>query len=69
MKSYKLIRRSFLQAIGAAAGLQAMLRNAEAQDAGAVSPSRFLVVHHPVGTVRTGWLCTGSGTNFTFSES
>jgi len=68
MKSYKLIRRSFLQAIGAAAGLQAMLRNAEAQDAGAVSPSRFLVVHHPVGTVRTGWLCTGSGTNFTFSD-
>jgi hypothetical protein len=68
MKSYKLLRRSFLQAIGAAAGLQAMLRNAEAQDAGAVSPSRFLVVHHPVGTIRTGWLCTGSGTNFTFSE-
>jgi len=68
MRSYKLARRSFLQAIGGAAGLQAMLRNAEAQDAGAVSPSRFLVVHHPVGTVRTGWLCQGSGTTFTFSE-
>src|SRR5438132_12942069 len=68
MTSYKIARRSFIESIGAAAGLCTLLRNTEAAAQGMVSPSRFLVVHHPVGTVRTGWLPTGSGTNFTFSE-
>jgi hypothetical protein len=69
MSRYKFARRSFLQLIGvAAAGLHTMLRNSEAAAQGMVSPSRLLVIHHPVGTVRTGWLPTGSGTNFTFSE-
>jgi len=68
MTPYRFARRSFLQSIGAAAGLYTLLRNAEAAAQGMVSPARLLVVHHPVGTVRTGWLCTGSGANFTFSE-
>jgi hypothetical protein len=68
MMRYQFARRSFLQSIGAAAGLYTLLRNTEAAAQGMTSPARFLVVHHPVGTIRTGWLCTGSGTNFTFSE-
>ena len=68
MMRYQFARRSFLQSIGAAAGIYTLLRNTEAAAQGMMSPARFLVVHHPVGTVRTGWLCQGSGTNFTFSE-
>lgn len=68
MMRYKFARRSFLQSVGAAAGLHTLLRNTEAAAQGMTSPARFLMVHHPVGTIRTGWLCTGSGTTFTFSE-
>ncbi len=68
MISYKLARRSFLQSIGAAAGLHRLLATTEAAAQGMSSPARLLVVHHPVGTVRSGWLCQGSGTTFTLSE-
>jgi hypothetical protein len=45
-----------------------MLKNVEGQAAGATSPPRLLVTHHPVGTIRNEWLPSGSGTGFTFSR-
>jgi len=66
--SYRIKRRNFLASVGGSLGLYAMLRNAEVKAAGATSPARFLVYHHPVGTIRRDWLCTGSGTNFTLSK-
>jgi hypothetical protein len=66
--SYRIKRRNFLSSVGGAAGLYAMLRNAEVSAAGASSPARLLVYHHPVGTIRNDWLCSGSGTDFTLSK-
>lgn len=68
MKSYSFSRRSFLGLIGASAGLHALLRNVEAQAVGAVSPSRLLLTHHPVGTIYNAWLPEGTTTDFTFSQ-
>jgi hypothetical protein len=67
MKSYRIARRNFIAWTGAAAGLHTLLRNTEAAAQGMTSPSRLLLTHHPVGTIRPMWLCTGSGTNFTYS--
>ena len=67
-KSYQFSRRSFLSSVGGAAGFVAMLKNVEGQAAGATSPPRLLVTHHPVGTIRNEWLPSGSGTGFTFSR-
>ena len=64
---YVTTRRNFLQG-GAATALAFWLRRAEAFAQGAVSPKRFLVIHHPVGTVRDNWLCKGSETDFTLSR-
>jgi hypothetical protein len=67
MSSYKFARRSFFAWTGAAIGLHTLLRNTEAAAQGMMSPRRLLLTHTPVGTVRPLWLCTGSGTTFTFS--
>src|SRR6185369_11954624 len=67
MKSYRFARRSFFAAVGGAFGLKILLRNIEAVAQGATSPPRFLLTHWPVGTVRTQWLPTGTGTGYTTS--
>jgi hypothetical protein len=64
---YVTTRRNFLYG-GAATALGFWLRRAEAFAQGAVSPKRFLVIHHPVGTVRDNWLCKGSETEFELSR-
>jgi hypothetical protein len=66
--SYRFKRRSFLASVGGALGLYAMLRNAEVKAQGMASPARLLVYHHPVGTIRNDWLCSGSGEDFTLSK-
>jgi hypothetical protein len=58
MTSYRFQRRSFLQAICAAAGLDVLLGTLEAVAQGATSPPRLLVTHWPVGAVTTGWAPT-----------
>jgi Protein of unknown function (DUF1552) len=65
MKSYRLARRSFLAAVGGAVGLKVMLRNFEAMAQGTSSPSRFLLTHFPVGTLRSKFLPTGTGSGYT----
>ncbi len=67
MRSYKFARRSFLAWTGAAVGLHALLRNMEAAAQGMGSPQRLLLTHTPVGTIRPLWVCSGAGTDFTFS--
>jgi hypothetical protein len=52
LSSYRLARRSFLAAVGGAAGLRIMLRNIEAAAAGAPPPPRFLMAFWPGGTVK-----------------
>lgn len=64
---YVTTRRNFLQG-GAATALAFWLRRAEAFAQGATSPKRFLVIHHPVGTIRQNWLCQGGETDFTLSR-
>ena len=64
---YVTTRRNFLYG-GAATALAFWLRRAEAFAQGATSPKRFLVIHHPVGTVRQNWLCQGGETDFTLSR-
>jgi hypothetical protein len=67
MSSYRMKRRSFLQSVGAATGLHALLRLTEARAAGQPAPKRFLVVFHPVGGVYDNWTCKGSAASFTLS--
>jgi hypothetical protein len=67
MRSYRFARRSFLAGIGGAFGLRIMLDNLEAMAQGAVSPPRFLMTHWPVGTIRTQWVPSGSGSSYTTS--
>lgn len=67
MRSYRFARRSFLSGVGAAFGLEVMLRNLEAMAAGATSPPRFLLTHWPVGTLRRRFLPTGSGSTYVTS--
>jgi hypothetical protein len=65
---YRTTRRNFLQG-GCATAVAFWLRRAEAFAQGATSPRRFLVIHHPVGTVRDNWLCKGmSETDFQLSR-
>jgi hypothetical protein len=64
---YVTTRRNFLYG-GAATALAFWLRRAEAFAQGATSPKRFLMIHHPVGTVRQNWLCQGGETDFTLSR-
>ena len=69
MMSYRFARRSFLSAIGGAAGLEILLRNMEAGAQGAGPPPRFLMMHWPVGTIRTQFVPNGTGTSYTTSKS
>jgi hypothetical protein len=64
---YRTRRRNFL--IGATAtGLAFWLQRLEAYAQGATAPKRLLVIHHPVGTIRNNWTCTGSETDWTLSR-
>jgi hypothetical protein len=54
VSAYKFKRRSFLYSIGAAAGLKAWLKTAEAAAAG-VSPKRYMRIHRGVGTIHKNW--------------
>lgn len=65
--TYRLKRRNFLAGLGAI-GVGHWLLQAEAFAQGAKSPKRLLVIHHPVGTVRSNWTCTGTETNFRLSR-
>lgn len=65
---YAFSRRSFMSAIGASAGLATLLKNVEAQEAGATSPKRFFCVQRPVGTVYANYWPNGTGTNFSLSR-
>ena len=64
---YRTTRRNFMYG-GAATALAYWLRRAEAAAQGAPPPRRFLVIHHPVGTIRNNWVCKGSETDFTLSR-
>ncbi|MET0343923.1 MAG: DUF1552 domain-containing protein [Polyangiales bacterium] len=68
--TYRLKRRNFLAGLSAvgAYGLGHWLLRAEAVAQGTPTPKRLLVVHHPVGTVRPNWTCSGSETNWTLSR-
>ena len=66
MPTYAMKRRNFLA--GSACAIGYWLTRAEAFAQGAPSPKRFLVIHHPVGTVRQNWVCTGSETDFQLSR-
>jgi len=66
---YRFSRRSFIAGTGAAVGLHALLRSAEALAQGsAARPKRLLVTHHPCGTMRYAWTPTGGGTTYTTSR-
>ena len=65
--SYRIRRRHFLAGMSAV-GLGHWLLRAEARADGAGSPKRLLIIHHPVGTVKANWSCTGSETNFKLSR-
>jgi hypothetical protein len=64
---YRTTRRNFLKG-SCATAVAFWLRRAEAFAQGAPSPKRFLVMHHPVGTVRDNWVCKGSETEFELSR-
>ncbi|MET0387664.1 MAG: DUF1552 domain-containing protein [Polyangiales bacterium] len=64
---YRTTRRNFLQG-GCATAVAFWLRRSEAFAQGAASPKRFLVIHHPVGTVKRNWSCEGTETDFTLSR-
>jgi len=63
---YQFARRNFLRGIGAAAGLQTLLRSLEANAQGVVRPARLIVVHRPLGTVK--WAFTPSSGSMTGSR-
>src|SRR3954447_11250535 len=64
---YLTRRRNFITG-ACALGLGYWLRRLEASAQGMPSPKRLLVIHHPVGTVRDNWLCTGSETDLQLSR-
>jgi Protein of unknown function (DUF1552) len=67
MKSYRFSRRHFMQSVGAASGLHALLSLAEARAEGEPAPKRFLVLFHPVGGLYDAWSPKGSEAAFTLS--
>jgi len=69
MQSYRFARRSFLSAIGGAFGLEILLRNMEAAAQGMGPPPRFLMMHWPVGTLKTQFIPSGTGTAYTTSKT
>jgi hypothetical protein len=62
--NYKFRRRSFLQSIGAAAGLASFLRGLEQAEAQVAAPQRILFLQRPVGTVPQSWFPAGNGPDF-----
>ena len=64
---YVTTRRNFLYG-GCATAVGFWLRRAEAFAQGAQAPKRLMIIHHPVGTVRNNWLCTGTETDFKLSR-
>jgi hypothetical protein len=64
---YRTTRRNFLTGT-CATGIGYWLLRAEAFAQGATAPKRLLVIHHPVGTVRSNWVCEGTETDFTLSR-
>ncbi len=62
-KSYSLSRRTFLSSVGAATGLVTLLDRLEAQEAGEVTPKRFMVIQRPVGTIFDNWWPSGNGSD------
>ena len=67
MSSYRVARRAFLGSCGASALLWPLLRNIEANAMGAAAPLRFLVIHHPLGTILNQWRPTDTATTRTFT--
>jgi hypothetical protein len=67
MRSYRFARRSFMAGVGGALGLKVLLRNMEAQAAGATPPPRFLLTHFPVGTLKYRFKPEGSGSTYVAS--
>lgn len=70
MTSYKVKRRSFLQACGGSAALLApLLRSIEARAQGAKAPLRLLIVHHPLGAAPGlgSWRPNASATTTSFT--
>lgn len=67
MNGYRVARRSFLTGIGGAVGLELLLRGMEASAQGEGPPPRFLMMHWPVGTIRTQFIPDGSGTTYVTS--
>lgn len=68
MPAYHFKRRSFLAGIGGAFGLATLLRNLEAKAQGIGPPPRFLMMHWPLGTIRTQFIPTGTGTSYVTSQ-
>lgn len=68
MHNYRFARRSFLAGIGGAVGLELLLRGMEASAQGAGPPPRFLMMHWPVGTVRSQFIPNGNGTSYTTAK-
>ena len=67
MSSYKIARRAFLRGSGAGALLWPLLRNIEAFAQTGQAPKRFLVIHHPIGTVLDRWRPAASATTNDFT--
>lgn len=67
MRSYRMARRAFLAGVGGAVGLKVLLRNMEAMAEGMGPPPRFLMTHFPVGTLRTRFMPSGSGSTYVAS--
>jgi hypothetical protein len=67
VSSYKIARRAFLRGTGAAALLWPLLRNIEAFAQTGQAPKRFLVIHHPIGTVLDRWRPSGGATTSEFT--
>lgn len=67
MNGYAMARRSFLRRVAGAAGMAGLLRAIERSAHGAPPPTRFLVIHRPVGTVPEQWFPTGGSGPLTLS--
>lgn len=68
MESYRFARRSFLAAVGGAAGFHSLLRSMEAGAQGMGPPPRFLMMHWPVGTIRNQFIPTGTGMEYSTAK-
>jgi len=68
ISSYRTKRRRFLAGVGGALGFHAMLNQVEAIAGGATSPPRFLMMHWPVGTIRSHFVPSGGRTDYAMSR-